>query len=352
MKKYVFLLIALAFLISGALLLLNRKAEITSLPVPQKHIANVDIFTPVDREIITSYPTLAHIQSKQLSKLATRYSSVVVEIPVHESQRVRKGDLLVRLDSGDVQKTIRALEGKKTTLESEVAVLSKRFHSDALLFKAGAISEERYDNSRLSLANKSALLTELNATLQIQKQQLPYYELRAPYDGIIGTVDIEIGDVTVPGKGLIELHSEPKIARIAYPTTLSIPQNAAVHSHGIFIGNVVSRYADAPQGLYEAEIALEPKSTFVHGEAVPVTVELQKIMHCSVPEKALFKSGKSQTVLENRNGAFVPLAVDVLARDGSYAAVEPCPESSVAVASATKLAALALQNSHEATEHP
>ena len=352
MKKFFILPAALILVVSAAMLLVNRKAEVAGLPVPQKRSFSVETVVPSQREIVSAYPLLAHINSKKLTRIATRYSSVITEIPVHESQHVRRGELLIRLDEGDVQRMIRSLESKKAALERELAVLTKRFHSDTTLFKAGAISEERFDSSRLLLESKSAALVELDTDLQTRKQQLPYYEIRAPYDGIVGAIAVETGDLSVPGKGMIELHSEDKIARVTYPSTLPVSRNAAVYSQGVRIGSIALRYADAPQGLYEAEIALEPGTAFVNGEAVPVTVELHKVTHCSVPEKALFSSRGSYAVMEYRDGVFAPLAVDVVARDGSYAAIDPCPENSVAAASAAKLAALALQDSIAAAERP
>ncbi len=352
MKKIFFLLTVLILIIAAAILLINRKTEVAALPVPKKQTANVQTAMPAQREIVISSSLLAHIHSKKLTAIATRYSSTIIGILVQESQWVHRGELLVRLDAGDVRRSIRSLEARKRALESELAVLDKRYHSDTVLYKAGGISEERYDSSRLLLESKSSMLAELDANLQTQKRQLPYYEIRAPYDGIVGSINVDIGDLAVPGKELMQLHSKTKIARITYPSTLAIPLGAPVYSQGIRIGSVVLQYTDAPEGLYEVEIALEAGNAFKHGESIPVTVELHRITHCSVPEKALLSIGGTSTVLEERNGTFTPLQVDVLVRNDSYAAVEPCPEHRVAIGSLAELTSLTLQNSTETTERP
>lgn len=352
MKKILILLVVLGVIAAAVMLLIARKAEVASLELPSKPRTPVTTVKPKVRSVIQSQLFLGHVYSKQHTEIATRYSSMVVNIPVNESQHVRRGDLLAELDSGDVQRLIDVLKAKTAAMQSEVAVTAKRHRSNETLYRAGAISEESYDSSRLLLKSKQTALEELNASLQTQKQQLPYYSIRAPYDGTVGIVFAHTGDLAVPGKALLTLHSKEKIARFAFPSAVSIEKNAAVMSGDLRIGTVSALYADASQGLFEAEVALNPQTDFVHGEMVNIEVVQKSVTQCSVPLGALLRTAEGFQLMQYRNGTFVPLSVELVAQNGDFSAVEPCPEHDVAVASAARLATLPFLSDVTLVERP
>jgi len=170
--------------------------------------------------------------------IATDVSGIVAVVPVHEGQRVKKGDVLLRLDTRPFEI---ALAGAKAALGStvstlnaekldykrmlrEVEVKQAQVDSDqadyeryAGLVKGGGVTRAEYDNARFRLmANKQAVeALKVAATVQLARlggnpdvdvrtmseylqaqarvdeaqRQLDHAVIYAPFDGIVTQVE-------------------------------------------------------------------------------------------------------------------------------------------------------------------
>jgi RND family efflux transporter MFP subunit len=66
------------------------------------------------------------------------------------------------------------------------------------LFDAGVVSRDAYDQATQAYENSKADY-EANAALTVtQKEQLAYYQIRAPFDGMVGDVPVNLGDYVSP----------------------------------------------------------------------------------------------------------------------------------------------------------
>jgi RND family efflux transporter MFP subunit len=62
------------------------------------------------------------------------------------------------------------------------------------LYKAGIISKQAYDQAVQSFQNAKAALDAAGAQVRTQREQLAYYQIRAPFAGIVGDIPVHIGD--------------------------------------------------------------------------------------------------------------------------------------------------------------
>jgi RND family efflux transporter MFP subunit len=62
------------------------------------------------------------------------------------------------------------------------------------LYKAGIISKQAYDQAVQSFQNSKAALDAAAAQVRTQREQLGYYQIRAPFAGIVGDIPVHIGD--------------------------------------------------------------------------------------------------------------------------------------------------------------
>ncbi|MFT4046296.1 MAG: efflux RND transporter periplasmic adaptor subunit [Solimonas sp.] len=103
----------------------------------------------------------------------------VVEIRFHEGQRVRRGDLLVRLNDAELRAS---LESARHELELAAAEVQR---SEPLL-PMGAISASARDATISTMKIRQSELDLIQA-------QLDKTEVRAPFDGLIGLRAISVG---------------------------------------------------------------------------------------------------------------------------------------------------------------
>jgi membrane fusion protein (multidrug efflux system) len=170
--------------------------------------------------------------------LATDVSGTVASVPVHEGQRVKHGDVLLRLDPRQFQiavdgaranlngtvSTLNAMKVDYQRLLGEVAVKEAQVQSDqanferfANLVKSGGVTRAEYDNMRFQLAanQRAVLALKTMAEVQLAKLQgnpdvdvttMPEYlqakakldeaqrqlddtVIRAPFNGVVTQVD-------------------------------------------------------------------------------------------------------------------------------------------------------------------
>jgi RND family efflux transporter MFP subunit len=133
------------------------------------------VIAGTDASGMRSFP--ARIAAAARAGLAFRIPGTVKDIPVKESDRLQQGDLVARLDATDYQIVV---DDKRATFTKT----AKNFERGKKLIKSGTISQ--FDFDRLEAEFKNA-----RAALKTATQNLAYTELKAPFDGIIATREVE-----------------------------------------------------------------------------------------------------------------------------------------------------------------
>ena len=115
----------------------------------------------------------------------------IKKVHVHEGQRVKKGDLLVSLNSDAVRSGI---DEVKSSLGLAVTVYERRKG----LWEKNIGSEIQVLEARTSMESLQNRLKSLEA-------QLDMAEIRAPIDGIVDKIDRKEGELAMPGLELLQL---------------------------------------------------------------------------------------------------------------------------------------------------
>lgn len=116
--------------------------------------------------------------------LRSESSGKVTDILFEEGKRVKKGDLLLKINDAELQATL-----KKNLLREEFAK-DKEFRSRQLLEKQ-LTSQQEYD----------VVLNDLNtikADIEFTNAQIAKTEIHAPFDGIVGLRSVSIGTYITP----------------------------------------------------------------------------------------------------------------------------------------------------------
>jgi multidrug efflux system membrane fusion protein len=105
----------------------------------------------------------------------------VIEVGAIKGQAVQKGDLIVRLDTGDRQARV---------AKARALVAQRELEHSA----AESLAQKNY-RSKTGVAQTLALLEEARADLMIARTELGNTEIRAPFDGIVEERPAEVGDL-------------------------------------------------------------------------------------------------------------------------------------------------------------
>jgi RND family efflux transporter MFP subunit len=123
----------------------------------------------------------------------------VVEVLVVPGQRVKKEQVLIKIDDDEAQADVRA---KKALLESAGITLkeSRRyFKAIETLALAGAATEASYYNARTAALNAEKAELAAKAALEAARAELEHYTVNSPIDGVVNWLDVHVGMVSRPG---------------------------------------------------------------------------------------------------------------------------------------------------------
>ena len=124
-------------------------------------------------------------EADKRSVLATRVAGVVTELPVKQGDRVKQGDIVLKLDA----------EGKGAAVDTARQLLSQRkAEADAAerLTKSGSMAKLQLDNAHSALAQAKSGLEEAQA-------ELDRLEVKAPFAGVVDRVAVEKGASLMQG---------------------------------------------------------------------------------------------------------------------------------------------------------
>ncbi len=186
-------------------------------------------------EMINSSGTILPDEEVELS---FETSGKIVAIYFIEGTRVKKGDLLAKINDRPLQAQLLKLQAQKKLAEE------KEFRQRSLLEK-DAISRESYDQIATELQ-------ELEADILLVQARIAETELRAPFDGIIGLRLLSEGSYTSPSTKIVRL---VKISPLKIE--FSVPERYAGE---IRPGFPIEFRIDGNNNVFKASVyAVEPK---------------------------------------------------------------------------------------------
>jgi HlyD family secretion protein len=135
-----------------------------------------------------------------------RYISIGVRVPgridayeVEEGDVVRKGDVLVRLDSRDYQAALRKAEANLELARANLLLKRKQVERARELHARGLIATENLDVAENELAVAQATVHQAEAEVNAAQVNLDYTTLTAPTNGVVLAKLKEVGEIAVPG---------------------------------------------------------------------------------------------------------------------------------------------------------
>jgi membrane fusion protein (multidrug efflux system) len=238
--------------------------------------------------------------------LAFETSGKIIGINFTEGSRVRKGDLLAKINDKPLQAQLEKLQASRKLVEE------KEFRQRSLLDK-DAISKESYDQ----------IVTELQtiqADINLIKARISETELRAPFDGIIGLRYLSEGSYANPSTKIARLVKISPIkiefsiperyadeVNIGFPVTFEIDGN---------IYNAVVYAVDPKIDLNTRTLvirALYPnkKEELKPGRYTSVTLLLSQIDDAiAIPTEALIPEMEGEMVYVYRGGKATSIKVE------------------------------------------
>jgi RND family efflux transporter MFP subunit len=155
---------------------------------------------PVKTQTISLAPVprvdeyVATIKSRRSASIQPQVDGSLTRILVKSGDQVKTGQVLMTIDPLKQQATVdqqRSTEAQKKATYDYNRIEVERQRQ---LYESGVTSKQSYDQAVQAYENSKADWEASTAGLVTQQRELAYYNLTAPFDGVVGDVPVHLGD--------------------------------------------------------------------------------------------------------------------------------------------------------------
>lgn len=232
----------------------------------------------------------------------------IAAIYVEAGDRVKRGQVLARLNVSVLQPQVTNLEAVLEQARAEADLATAEYHRAQAVGASGALSAEETERRRSSAVTAAAKVKVAAAQLAEAQARLARAEVRAPADGVILTRTAEVGQTATPGGealfrlsqgGEVELRGQ--VAEQDLPL-LKVGQLVDVRLTGtprIYQGHVrlLPAVIDPQTRLGLARVALTADTNLRPGAFARAEVTVSNAERAVLPQTAVLIDDKGSYVL-------------------------------------------------------
>lgn len=173
------------------------------------------------REVPEVYAADAVIEAVRSATVSAQIAGNVTRFYVDAGDRVKRGDLLARIDTRETDAQVAAGAARVAQAQAQLAQAKLNYERTAKLVEQKFVSRAAFDKAEADLATAQAELRVARAGAEQAATARSFAELHSPLDGVVTRRLAELGELATPGKPLIELHDPTELRAVA-----SVPQFA------------------------------------------------------------------------------------------------------------------------------
>ncbi len=152
-------------------------------------------------------PVAASVEAKQATIISSRILARIDTIKVRAGDKVKKGDLLIQLEQGELTSQVLQAQQNINAIQARHIETKQNLERSIELYKKQLISAFDVDKNRADHKSIIAELTAAKQALYQAKTTLSYATLKAPINGLIVDRFAEPGDTAQAGKKLLSLYN-------------------------------------------------------------------------------------------------------------------------------------------------
>jgi RND family efflux transporter MFP subunit len=180
------------FVCAAACLIAGCKDAPPPPPPPQAMPVQV---APVTLSPVPSSDTyVATIKSRRSATMQPQVDGNLVKIFVKSGDLVKAGQVLMRIDPLKQMATVQSQQGTQAQKKALYDYTEIQVERQRKLYESGVVSRDAYDQATQAYQNAKADYESNAALTDTQKQQLAYYDIRAPFTGVVGDIPVHLGD--------------------------------------------------------------------------------------------------------------------------------------------------------------
>jgi len=147
------------------------------------------------RTIVLDATASGSVEPINVVEVKSKSSGQITKMPVETGSQVAPGDLLVQLDTRDVQNQYDQAAADLNAAEAKLQVSEAQKKRSDDLFQQRIITAQENETARLDYANAQASVIRARTSLDLAKQRLEDATVRAPVEGTVIEKTVSLGQV-------------------------------------------------------------------------------------------------------------------------------------------------------------
>ncbi len=247
----------------------------------------VEVVAAVEQPLAETLTVAGQVQARIGAELRSEVTARVVSVTFVDGEAVKSNQRLLVLDDSVQRATLAQAQANYALAKANVDRYSR-------LVELGAASRLQVDT-----AEAEAKLQRAN--IQMARANLAKYQIAAPFEGVAGIAQVNVGELVQPGELLVAVTDNAKLKITfkvpeAQATSLRLGAPVSVISDGVELEGVIDALdgrVDPASRTLEGKVALDnDDGKLVAGQFVRVRVPVKEVSSAVVvPDQALVPQG-------------------------------------------------------------
>lgn len=194
----------------------HRKIDSThATPVAQRPVGDARTSPVRVLRVPATESAVGTIRAVHETAVASKLLAKVSEVNVIAGQMVSAGEVLVRLDDGDLRARLQQLEAAVESARAARDQAGIEFRRVQALHDQGQAAQIEFDRAQTALKTAESELVRAQQASEEAATILDYATIRSPIDGKVVDKRIEVGDTAQPGQVLVTLFDPTRMQLVA-----------------------------------------------------------------------------------------------------------------------------------------
>ena len=153
------------------------------------------------RTIVVDAQATGAVEPINVIEVKSKASGLITRMPVETGTQVRAGQLLVQVDTRDVQNQYDQSSADQRSAQANLDVAAAQKKRSDELYKTRIITTQEYETAQLGLTQAQGQMVRANTNLDLAKQRLEDATVVAPVGGTIISKPVALGQVITSATG-------------------------------------------------------------------------------------------------------------------------------------------------------
>lgn len=261
---------------------------VNNAPAGPPPALSVEVMIAEPQELSADIEVPGTILAFESTEIHPEAAGRLTSLNVREGTYVSRGALLAKLFDGDLQAQLRKLQ-------VQLQIAEQTENRQAELVKIQGISQQEYDLSLLQVHN-------LNADIDIIRQEISKTEIRAPFSGQLGLRNVSPGAYVTPSTIITSINQVDKLK-----LQFNVPER---YGFQLKNGMTVHFMIDGSSTTYEASVLASEMSIEENTRSLAVRAAVKRPDKKMIPgtfAKVKISLGESTNALLVPNSAVIPI---------------------------------------------